>query len=754
MTNSHAVLTMSAALLITLCPSIARADEPAVLRSTQSGPWSSKETWNLGRIPKTGDQVVISQGTHVTYDIEARDVIRLVQIAGTLEFARDRSTQLNAGLISLVDGEDPTEEGFDCHFAPPPPTPGKARPELLVGLPGQPIPEEFTATIRLHYVEGMNKESCPALINCGGRLELHGTPMRNTWVKMKKTSDVGANSVTLMESVDDWNIGDHVIVTSTTEQRDRRGGPSGGFLDRSQTESRTITKIGKKDFTGGYSLSLDRPLTFEHYADGEFCAEVANLTRNVVIESAQPDGVRGHTMIHVNSSGSISYAEFRHLGKEGVLGRYSLHFHLCGDTMRGSSVIGASIWDSHNRFLTIHGTDAIVVRDCVGYKSIGHGFFLEDGTEINNVLDHNLAATIGPGVPLPQQVIPFDPNRGAGFWFANCQNVFTRNVAAECAEYGYRFDCKLTDNFNPVLPIRQGDGTTKLTDTRTMPFIRFQDNEAHTMRFFCLNLRGVTRPEGGGLDIYDQNVTLAKEAAEGIPAPGYPFWIRDFKCWEANWAVHLGTTGVFVDGLNVHKADVAIWRSIMDGSGYRRMKTNEMRVNDIHNPLSMGMIDISESETQQRRTFRGVSSFTDDQPPVTIITSVVQDGHILRIAGSTADTSDVKYVKVNDRLATSNRDAFSQWSVTIERPDEGPFEIVACSEDVNGLAEKYPHRIQLAGPIPSTEEKTSIQLTSGVKKFIEAASQVAHKAEPSKKTELKKPEHCHDCKDEKSIGTP
>ena len=59
--------------------------------------------------------------------------------------------------------------------------------------------------------------------------------------------------------------------------------------------------------------------------------------------------------------------------------------------MRGSSVVGASIWDSGNRWITIHGTNYLVVRDCVGYQSVGHGFFLEDGTEVYNVLDRNLA---------------------------------------------------------------------------------------------------------------------------------------------------------------------------------------------------------------------------------------------------------------------------------------------------------------------------------------------------------------------------
>jgi hypothetical protein len=122
----------------------------------------------------------------------------------------------------------------------------------------------------------------------------------------------------------------------------------------------------------------------------EYRGEVANLSRNVVVESAEPDGIRGHTMYHRDSAGAISYAEFRHLGKKGVLGRYALHYHLCGDTMRGSYVLGASIWDSHNRWLTIHGTNYLVVRDNVGYRSVGHGFFLEDGTDESVVVAYTV----------------------------------------------------------------------------------------------------------------------------------------------------------------------------------------------------------------------------------------------------------------------------------------------------------------------------------------------------------------------------
>ncbi|HVJ67336.1 MAG TPA: G8 domain-containing protein [Caulifigura sp.] len=681
-------------LILVTVSAVRAAEEPPVVQSKQSGAWSDAQTWNAGRLPKKGDQVLIRSGHRVIYDVQSSEVIRLVQIAGTLEFARDRSTRLEAGLVAIIDSETPSEEGFDCHLSPQAPVPGKPRPTLLIGEPGSPIPVQHSAVIRLHHVPGMNKDSCPALINCGGRMEIHGAPLRKTWVKMKKASDVGTTTLSLDEAVEDWRAGDQIIVTSTKRQLDRRGA-TGGFLDNAQTESRRLLKTSGRDFTGGYPLTCDNALSFAHDAEADFRPEVANLSRNVIVESADPDGVRGHTMVHVHSSGSISYAEFRHLGKRGALGRYSLHYHLGGDTMRGSSVIGASIWDSHNRFLTIHGTDDLVVRDCVGYKSIGHGFFLEDGTETRNILDHNLAVTVAPGEPLPNQVISFDPNRGAGFWFANCHNVFTRNVAVECAEYGYRFDCKEAGNFNPVLPIRQTDGTTRNQDTRVMPFIRFEDNEAHTMKFFCLNLRGVTRPAGGGLDIYYQNVTLANEAAAAMPAPGHPFWIRNFRCWEANWATHLGTTGVFIDGLDVWRSDVAIWRSIMDRSGFRRMVTKDMRVNDIHNPLSMGMPELSESDRSDRQSFAGVSSFKDNLPPRTLITSIVRDGGIAHIRGSVADTSDIKRVLVNDRPARSTRASFAEWEVSLEASPHSPLHVRAFAEDIHGHVETSPHAVNL-----------------------------------------------------------
>src|SRR5207244_11353987 len=111
-----------------------------------------------------------------------------------------------------------------------------------------------------------------------------------------------------------------------------------------QTEERTIKAVE------GDRITLDQPLKFEHLGVGDYRGDVANLSRNVVVESADRK-MRGHTMYHRGSSGSVAYAEFRRLGQEGVLGRYSLHVHLCGDPMRRSSGIGPSLRDCYHRRL-------------------------------------------------------------------------------------------------------------------------------------------------------------------------------------------------------------------------------------------------------------------------------------------------------------------------------------------------------------------------------------------------------------------
>src|SRR5262249_28232007 len=332
-------LIVAVVALVTMTTS-ARAQ---VVRSIKSGDWSSAATWDSGKMPATGSRVLIRAGHVVRYDVASADVIRVIHIAGTLTFARDRDTRLDVGLIRIQTGTQPSEEGFACdgHLDIDESVP---RPALEVGTPNQPIGSKFTALIRLTYVNGMDPQSCPAIVCCGGRMDLHGSPMPRTWLPLGATAAKGAMGITLSEAVAGWKSGDRIIASAThanieVETATRR--PSKRSVGV-ETEERIIKAIN------GNQITLDRPLAHEHIIDGV----VANLSQNVIIESADPKGIRGHTMYHRNSQGSISYAEFRHLGKENVLGRYAIHFHLVGNSMRGSYVLGASIWDSHNRWLT------------------------------------------------------------------------------------------------------------------------------------------------------------------------------------------------------------------------------------------------------------------------------------------------------------------------------------------------------------------------------------------------------------------
>ena len=550
----------------------AQADSPVVqfnVTSAQSGKWSDAGTWVNKRVPQSGDNVQIRSGHAVMYDVDSEDAVRVLHVAGTLRFSRDKSARLNVGLLKVSPGAECSEDGFNCHEMGDVALTGDAKTAnaaLEIGTRDHPIPPGITATIRLVYFDGMDTNSFPALINCGGRMEIHGAPLNRTWVKLGATAKPGDSKVMLAESVTRWKPGDRIIVTVSRESED--GGSSYRQTARKprhvQTEERFITVID------GTTVTLDKPLAYEHLGTGMTRSEVANLSRNVVIESADANGVRGHTMYHRDSSGGISYAEFRHLGKEGVLGRYSIHFHLVRDTMRGSGVIGASIWDSHNRWLTIHGTDYLLVRDCVGYQSVGHGFFLEDATEQYNVLDRNLAVQAYRGKRLPKQVLPFDPNDGAGFWWANGRNTLTRNVACENDEYGFRFEIAKPTNFDPTLNIRAPSGEGEVVDVRTIPFLRFEDNESHSEGLYSFNFGD------------DRNGSVHGDRR-------HPFIARNLRAWQTHYVLRPNVQFFLMEGLEVKDGVYGVYHPDYDAQVYRHIHFN----NVVSEPINRGHDDES-----------------------------------------------------------------------------------------------------------------------------------------------------------------
>ena len=601
-----------------------------IVRSARSGPWSAAATWEGGKVPAAGARVQVRTGHTVIYDLKSDQVIRSIHVAGTLTFARDKDTRLDVGLIKIQPGDEASEDGFDCDAHAAEPKPGTPLPALEVGTPDQPIPAGRRALIRLTYVNGLDKQSCPAIVCCGGRMDFHGAPMSRTWVRLGATAKKGDSVITLSEPVTGWKAGDRIIVTMTGIAPTSGNSHPGSNPKGTTTEERNIQAID------GNKVTLSAALEHEHLGVGLYRGEVANLSRNVVVESADKE-LRGHTMYHRYSSGAISYAEFRHLGKEGILGRYALHYHLCGDTMRGSFVIGTSIWDSANRWLAIHGTNYLVVRDNVGYKSKGHGFFLEDGTEVYNVLDRNLAVGARPATPLPKQALAFDNNDGAGFWWANSLNTFTRNVATENGQYGFRYEAMAP----LVLPILQPDGSRKKIDIRTLPFVRFDDNEGHSQT-----------------GLYDVKLGTSGDKDGVGPDTKHPCIIRNLLIWSGHYAFDTRMPSVMIDGMRLYNTVYGYRAMNCDNHVYRNI-TISGRSNTAFAAVSAGPKPSTEPD---HRVIHDGGGFTGGKLRLTVdgltFEGIYGGGPLINIFDirATAKEAHFRNIKHDDRLGGSKRE--------------------------------------------------------------------------------------------------
>jgi len=537
----------------------------AAVHSVRDGAWSEPGTWKGKTVPADGDAVHVRH--RVRYDVESKAVIPNLHVSGVLHFATDRSTELNVGTLVIdprakaggvedVHGhtKDEVKDRAKDHANQAPQHPYKAR--LEVGTPEHPVAHPHRALIRLHLVDDADPEEAPAIIaRPGGVLDLHGAPMTRTWFDLAADAAKGATRLELPAQPEGWRAGDELLVTA--------GERVAGHGTQDQSETIRLKAID------GRTLILEQPIAQARPGGPARASEVANLSRSVRIESAAGGPARGHTMVHRHAAAGISYARFHRLGKEGVLGRYPIHFHLVRDSMRGASVVGAAITDSDNRWVAIHGTEFVVARDCVGYQSIGHGFFLEDGSEQYNVLDRNLGVQAVDGRRLPEQSLPFDPNDGAAFWWANGRNTFIRNVACENETYGFRYDSQKRSNFDSNLRVRQPDGSRAVTDIRTLPQFRFDANESHSEGLYAMVFAGT---DGAA------------------PDASHPHHLENLSIWETHYGLRAQVPVMWLQNIDIHDAAYGIYRPWFDRHVYENLHIHNTNTE----PFNRGQDDRSE----------------------------------------------------------------------------------------------------------------------------------------------------------------
>jgi hypothetical protein len=387
-----------------------------------------------------------------------------------------------------------------------------------------------------------------------------------SWVRLNQTlTTSGEKSKLVVSGAVDWQPNDNIVITSTDYVP--------GHAEKVVVA--TVT---------GNTINLQSPAQFPHYGQTypltvvpsgfgpdplpnqmpsdrfvETRAAVGLLSRSIRIVSdggAAGDPFKeepgtyfgGHTVVR---QGLLSYqiqgVEFYQLGQGGLKGHYPVHFHMLRQAPPGVYVKDSSIWDSMTRWITVHATQGVFLARNVGYKSIGHGFYLEDGTEADNELHTNLgvfarAAVLNddnkrqvpgilarpgdPGAEIPPYHSDWD--HPTVFWIMNGWNDFQNNFAAGAATCGLCYWLTPGGISGPSqYEYWQGYAGQQIvsTDERGVragltPLENFVANSCSTAMLSFLNIGG-TAPCKGVSD--DGNSQLLQAVPNNnAPSPGQP----------------------------------------------------------------------------------------------------------------------------------------------------------------------------------------------------------------------------------------
>ena len=424
--------------------------------------WSDPATWPNRKVPVAGDKVTIGRDKDVILDVSPPALAGL-SIDGKLTFADDADLELTTEWIML-------------------------HGELAIGSEASPHTHKVTITLT-DNVKGedvMGGMGDRGIMLSGGTLNLHGD-RTNSWTKLASTAKAGSTSIQVLNAAG-WRVGDEIVLASTD-------------YDPRQAERRTISAIS------GNKITLDKKLDYMHFGKITFGVdergEVGLLTRNIKIQAsadAEKTYFGGHIMAMPSSHMYVEGVELNRMGQHMTLARYPIHWHLVGDA-KGQYIKNASIHDTYNRCVTVHGTNFVRVENNVTYNIVGHCFFLEDGIEHGNEFVRNVAIQIKchptkPCVPYnlaangeisgnrqairqasfsgKDTLLPSD-NTVAAYWITNPDNSFIDNVSAGSDETGFWFSV-------PMHPQGQFAGTevSKNTWPRRTPLRAFKGNVSHS----------------------------------------------------------------------------------------------------------------------------------------------------------------------------------------------------------------------------------------------------------------------------------
>jgi cell migration-inducing and hyaluronan-binding protein len=507
--------------------------------------WSANNDWN-----QANAAVVIPAGQAVLFDASPNVNLASIDIFGELIFD-NVDLNVNLNLIRVEQGGKLTMGSSLCRLSA----------KIVTTFFG---PRDTTANdLGTTPSDGIKLGTKGLAVVTGAYAEIWGNSMNGiTWTRLAQPAVAGATSITLEQSVlDAWNIGDVIALASTdfgpvvdytvTLLASVNWQNGRGFAEQSED---TVIKSISGD---GKTITIATPLKYPHWASSQFPdirGEVGLVSRNIVFQgdnSSDTSFFGGHVIVRDAARFWLNGAEFRKMSQKGSMGRYPVHFHLAGNLNGIAHVRDNSFHHNYQRCVTVHDTNGVVVQNNVAYAANGHCYFMEDGSEMYNVFDHNLGITTKPiDGESGLRLTPTDSTPSI-FWITNPLNNYTNNAAVG-GYHSFWFSMPLKPN---------GLSTTKYADNlqmqpRMLPLGQFSGNVAHGAMRNGLHIDDFQNADGtiGSITAYTPvqgplvqnyavwqyqpsvanfvNVVVYKNRNAGIWTRGYPFGLYNIRSYD------------------------------------------------------------------------------------------------------------------------------------------------------------------------------------------------------------------------------
>ncbi|MCS7470823.1 hypothetical protein NZK35_29570 [Stieleria sp. ICT_E10.1] len=426
--------------------------------AVQNGDWSNPEVWSTGQVPGADAIIRIPEGLDVDYDVDSQVALDAIEVSGRLDFKTDLNTSLwlnelmvmPGGTLTVGTQQSPIDVNVHAEIVFTD-TPGPSGHHFKTGTVASP---------------GIDPEQYGNGLIVFGHLDLHGaekTPFARAVGDISK----GDTTISLESEVSSWNLGDLIVVPETSQTVVRKSPVVLQETETSKIESATGTEV-----TLASALQYDHFGITENSFGVDRTAHVANLTRNVLIRSENPDGVRGHMMATAHAEVSIVNAEFRSVGRtraesklantlynedgsliiigENQVARYPIHLHHASNSFL---IDGVVVNDGMKWGITVHETNNGLIRNTIVYDVDGAGIVTESGNEVGNRFINNLVMKIDGGhqvtdgragaaqtLDLQGKLFIEIGADGSGFWLRASEGTFIGNTVYDAASYGFNFN--------------------------------------------------------------------------------------------------------------------------------------------------------------------------------------------------------------------------------------------------------------------------------------------------------------------------